>query len=198
MGKGYRALGEVMQTNYLVGPRVKLLKFTDRHITHPYINWLNDSKVNRFLHTGRLPISKDELYAPEGDSDLLFAMMSNLIKDDSGRLIKSNEYQNYIGTVSLHDIDWISRNGKVGYMIGDSNHWNIGIATEVVGLVTDYAFNRLNLNKIVAGVVDGNTGSEKVLLKNGYKKYCTEPQEYYLEGKYLDTDRFYKLQEWHK
>jgi hypothetical protein len=61
----------------------------------------------------------------------------------------------------------------------------------------DYAFNRLNLNKVTAGVVKGNEGSAKVLIKNGYKQYCTNPQDYYLEGKYFDTERFYKLQEWH-
>lgn len=185
--------------NYLVGPRIKLVKFTDCHITDQYIEWLNSHTINRYLYVGRLPISKDEINIKEGDKDLVFAVLSNIKLDsEAGTLVELNEYQEYIGTVSLHRIDWISRRGEIGYMIGSSAHWGIGMATEVVEIITNYGFSRLNLNKITASVVDYNIGSEKVLTKNGYNKYCTSPQEYYLEGKYLDVSCFYKLQEWHK
>jgi RimJ/RimL family protein N-acetyltransferase len=81
-------------------------------------------------------------------------------------------------------------------MIGNKQYWGKGIATEIVGLVSNYGFNRLNLNKLYAGVVDGNVGSSKALLNNGYKQYATVPQEYYLEGKILDVSMYYKLQSW--
>lgn len=183
--------------NYLVGPRIKLVKFTERYITAPYLGWLNDHRVNRYLCTGRFPVAKDDVFAPDNNKDLLFAILSKLVPDSGGILQESDQYQNYIGTISLHGIDWIARKGEVGYMIGDQQHWGIGIATEAVGLITDYGFNRLNLHKLTAGVVHGNTGSSKVLEKNGYKQYCIEPDDYYLEGQYLATHRFCKLQDWH-
>ena len=130
-------------------------------------------------------------------SRIVSLIVSNLIPNNSGKLVQSDNYINYVGTISLYSIDWIARKGEVGYMIGDKYHWGCGVATEAVGLVTDYGFNRLNLNKITASVVKGNEGSAKVLLKNGYKQYGTVPEDYYLEGKYLDAERFYKLQEWH-
>lgn len=178
---------------YLIGERIKLVKFTERYITASYLSWLNDHRVNRYLFVGRFPITKEEIVVPSDNTNLRFAMLSRLEADGS----LGDDYLNYIGTLSLHNIDWITRRGEIGYMIGESSCWGRGISTEAVSLITDYGFNRLNLNKITAGVTAGNEGSVKVLLKNGYKQYATEPQEYYLEGKYLDVERFYKLQEWH-
>lgn len=172
--------------SFLVGKSIRLVKFTDRHITPEYLGWLNNHEVNRYLCTGRLPVTKDSVFAPKNDKDLLFAIMAEPPPEYTQIL-------NYIGTASLHKIDWIDRKGEIGYMIGNQDYWGQGVATELIGLLTSYGFNRLNLNKITAGVVDGNVGSAKALEKNGFKKYCTDPQDYFLEGQYLDTHRFYKL-----
>jgi len=183
--------------NYLVGKKIRLVKFTDRFITPEYIDWLNDHGINRYLCVGRFPISKKEVFAPKDNKNLMFGIMCNIGIDSGGSLWEDNGFNHYIGTISLHSIDWISRRGEVGYMIGSRKHAGQGIGTEAVKLVTDYAFNRLNLNKLSAGVVEGNFGSNKVLEKNDYKLLATNPQDYYLEGKYRDTHMYIKLKEWH-
>ena len=175
---------------YLKSERIKLVKFSDRFIVPKYIEWLNDFRVNKYLCTGRMPVTKDETFVPKSDKNLMFAIMFDRPEDQTF-------YSDYVGTISLHDIDWISRKAEVGYMIGSSDHWGKGIGTEAVGLVVDYAFNRLNLNKINAGVVEGNAGSCKVLEKNGFKLLAQNPQDYYLEDKYYDTYMYFKLKEWH-
>lgn len=167
---------------YLKSKRVSLHKFTNKYITAEYLGWLNDHQVTRYLCTGRLPVTKDDVFIPNNDTDLWFAV----VFDENGVF-------KYIGTISLHDIDWVARKGEVGYMIGDKNYWKKGVATEIIGLISDYAFDRLGLNKLTAGVVEGNTGSMKALEKNGFEKYGTNPQDYYLCGKYLGTHLFYKL-----
>lgn len=173
-------------SDYLVGENIKLVKFTEKHITVGYLGWLNNHKVNRYLCTGRLPVTADDVFAPKNDKDLLFAILAKT--DDSLNV-------DYIGTASLHKINWIDRKGEIGYMIGDQDYWGKGVASEIIGLLINYGFNRLNLNKITAGVVDGNIGSAKALEKNGFNRYCVEPQDYYLEGKYWDTHRFYKIRD---
>jgi len=173
-------------TEYLTGDKVSLSKFTERFVTFEYLDWLNNHQVNRYLCTGRLPVTKEDVFAPKNDKDLLFAVTA----------IPPPEYtptRDYIGTASLHKIDWIDRKGEVGYMVGNQDYWGKGVATEIIRLLTEYGFNRLNLNKITAGVVDGNIGSMRALEKNGFKKYGIDPQDYYLEGQYLDTHKFYKL-----
>ena len=183
--------------DYLVGEKIQLTKFTERFRTAKYVSWLNDQSVNRYLCTGRIPITAEELGNRNDYCNIMFAMMSSLEYDEeAGHFVQLEEFPHYIGTISLNAIDWISRNGEIGYMIGDKRYWGAGIASEAVQLVSDYALHRLNLNKVEAGVVAGNIGSVKVLEKNGFKQYGTIPEHYWLEGKYHDVHRFYKLQAW--
>lgn len=179
---------------YLVGEKIKLVKFTDRFITAKYIEWLNNHETNRYLYIGRLPISQSEVGNRNDNNNIMFAIMSNLVISD-GVCTKDEIYHNFIGTISINSIDWITRKGEIGYMIGDKDYWSYGIATEAVRLVSDYALNRLNLHKVEAGVVEGNTGSIKVLMKNGFKEHAIVPDDYWIEGKYYGTHRFYKLQD---
>ena len=182
---------------YLEGSKVKLVKFSDAFITGQYLNWLNNSEVNRYLTTGRFPVNRGNVFAPDGEKNLMFAVLSNIGAATDDKLWQDTDYNHYVGTCSLHDIDWITRKGEVGYMLGEKTHWGAGLTTEVVKLITEYAFERLNLNKLTAGVVDGNDGSIKVLEKNGYKKFATNEQDYYLEGKFLNVHRFHNFQEWY-
>ena len=179
---------------FLEGTNIKLVKFTNRFITPEYIGWLNDCDINRYLNTGRILVEKQNVYAPDSDNNLMFAIMSNISADNNQ--FRDKDYISYIGTISLHDISWIDRKGKIGYMIGPKNYWGMGIATEAIGLVTDYAFNRLNLNKVTSGVVEENLGSLRALEKNGFKQCGLLPQDYFVDGKFFDGIRFYKLQEW--
>lgn len=184
---------------YLDGKEIKLTKFTDRFITPKYIDWLNNQDVNKFMCTGRIPISKEEVGNRNDHCNIMFAIMTHIVvEDDDGieLLAAGDSFSQFIGTISINAIDWINRKGEIGYMIGDKRYWGAGLATETVGLVTDYALNRLNLHKVEAGVVAGNKGSIKVLEKNGFKEYAVIPEDYYLEGKYYDVHRFYRLQEW--
>jgi len=174
---------------------VKLVKFSSKHITPTYMDWLNNHEVNRYLHTGRFPVCKEDVYVPSGEKNLLFAMMSKLVPENDG-LYESSNYQNYVGTISLHGFDSIIRKAEIGLMVGEQNHWGIGIATEAIGLISDYAFNRLNINKLTAGVVEENIGSYKAFEKNGFERYAEEIQDYYLEGKYLSTYKYHKLNEY--
>jgi len=180
---------------YLIGKNIKLVKFTERYITPKYIGWLNDPDINRFLCVGRIPVSKDQLGNRNDTNNIMFAMMSNIINDD-GKMVEDDDFFEFIGTISINGIDWICRKAEIGYMIGSKDHWGYGIGGEAVSLVTDYSFNRLNLHKVEAEIVDGNVGSGKILERNGFKEYGRVPDDYYLEGKYYDKIKFYKLQEW--
>jgi ribosomal-protein-alanine N-acetyltransferase len=183
---------------YLVGDSIKLVEFTDRFVTPKYIEWLNDQEINKYLHVGRIPFSKKDVVERNNHRNIFFVMMSNISFDeeDECKAYRYDNYNEYIGTISINSIDWINRKAEIGYMIGNRRYWGMGIATEAVKLASDYCLHRLNLNKVEAGVVDGNIGSIKVLLKNGFKEYGLIPQDFWVDGEFRDTKRFYKLQEW--
>src|SRR5574337_511888 len=169
---------------YLEGNKIKLVKFSDRYIGKEYLNWLNDHEINRYLNNGRIPLIRENLLNNNDNKNITFAILTNVGVDSGNNLWQDEEFNYYIGTCSLHEIDWINRKCEIGYMIGNKYYWRAGLSTEVVKILVDYAFNRLNLNKITAGVVEENIASSRILEKNGFKKYAIEEQDYYLEGKY--------------
>ncbi|OBZ09668.1 hypothetical protein A8L34_20540 [Bacillus sp. FJAT-27264] len=82
--------------------------------------------------------------------------------------------QELVGTVSLQN--WNRQEGRaiLGYMV-DPKWWGHGYATEAVGLLLNYGFQELGL-KVVEGRCRGdNTGSERVMLKNGLQLERTVP-----------------------
>jgi len=55
---------------------------------------------------------------------------------------------------------------EVIYVI-DKPYWGKGYATEICGMLIEYAFNEKNLNRVIALIKPDNKGSEAVAIKNG-------------------------------
>lgn len=69
------------------------------------------------------------------------------------------------------------------------------MATEAIQLLLDFGFNRLNLNRIQAGVIEGNVGSIKVLKKVGMIQEATLRKKIILENEKKDHYIFGILKE---
>lgn len=166
---------------FLRDKNITLAKFTSNNITERYICWLNDKEITKYLCTGRFPLSEFDIKWKDDQNNIRFA----ILYDDPGPF--------YIGTISVNNIDWVSRKCDIGYLIGDKKYWGKGISTRTIALVVKYVFDTLGLNKVTAGVVDGNIGLIKALTKNGFIEYGINPQDHFLDGKLLDTHLFYKI-----
>lgn len=59
--------------------------------------------------------------------------------------------------------------GEIGYFI-DENYWGRGIATKAVALAEKEGFKKLKLARIEIIMAKENKGSEKVAIKNKYKR----------------------------
>ena len=70
-----------------------------------------------------------------------------------------------IGVIAGADIERFS--AEIGYWLGEP-FWCRGIVSEALTLMTEYAFDRLNLLRIFALAFTENAGSVRVLEKAGY------------------------------
>jgi len=93
--------------------------------------------------------------------------------------------QEIIGTVMFFNFNKESNSAEIGYVFG-RGHWGKGYGTESVALITDFAFNSLNLHKLKARVTDANVSSIRILEKNGYQLEGRQKDEEFIEGKYFD------------
>jgi ribosomal-protein-alanine N-acetyltransferase len=81
-------------------------------------------------------------------------------------------------------------NSKMDYLFGifeEKLFWGKGIATEAIGLVTKFAFEKLELNKLYAGMYSTNVGSYKAFIKAGYEKVAQLRNHACFEGSFVDS-----------
>ena len=142
--------------------------------TDKYLSWLNDPEVTKYLEVGNFPMTKEHLIGyidkmNETTEQVLFGICLD------GK---------FIGTITLNDINWIHRIANVGIMIGDKTCWRHGYGTEATRQLVYYAFNRLNLQKVWAGVHALNQNSIKMFERAGFFREAALNQERYLNGQY--------------
>ncbi len=97
-----------------------------------------------------------------------------------------------IGTAMIFNFDREANHAEIGYVF-HSDYWGKGYGTETIALMSDFAFESLNLHKLHACVVDANIGSVKVLEKNGFKLEGRLKDYYFIDGTYYDGLFFGKL-----
>lgn len=98
-----------------------------------------------------------------------------------------------IGTAMIFNFDKEAGHAELGYVF-HKDHWGKGYGSEAVALMSDFAFDILNLHKIHACVVGVNIGSSRVLEKNGFELEGRRKDHYFIEDSYYDQLLYGKLQ----
>lgn len=138
--------------------------------TEAYVNWLNDKEVNQYL-----------------ESRFVLATVENVKKFIESVIVSTNNYffaivdresDKHIGNIKLGPVNTFHKRADIGILIGDKNYWGRGVATEAIALISAFAFNQLNLDKVMAGCYANNVGSYKAFIKCGFveeglfKQHC--------------------------
>lgn len=90
-------------------------------------------------------------------------------KESYGFGIELREEKSIIGGIGIHNFNKFQGKASIGYWIGEKYHKK-GYGTEALDALLKFAFNKLKLRKIEAGVFAGNPSSGKLLEKFGAKQ----------------------------
>ncbi len=168
---------------FIIGEKVYFRYMDETDAEGPYLDWLNDEEVTRFLTTvGHFPVTKEYLLnyiqsMAQSDQDVLFA-------------IHDVESKEFIGTSHFGPINWLHRTGTFGIMIGNKKYWGKGYGTEILFHMTDYGFRRLNLHKITLGAASEQAAAIRYMKRLGYTQEATHREEVFYNGKYIDSLKF--------
>jgi ribosomal-protein-alanine N-acetyltransferase len=91
-----------------------------------------------------------------------------------------------IGTICLWHIQKEHYRAEVGYNLLP-DYWGKGIMHEAIKEVIDYGFNVMKLHSIEANVNPSNAASIKLLKRNKFKREAYYKENFYFNGKFLDT-----------
>jgi [ribosomal protein S5]-alanine N-acetyltransferase len=83
--------------------------------------------------------------------------------------VELKEEKQIIGGAGLHQVNLEQGTAELGYWLGEK-YWRQGYGSEAVEALIDFAFNKLKLRKLEAGVFAGNPSSGKLLEKYGFKQ----------------------------
>lgn len=95
-----------------------------------------------------------------------------------------------IGLVLQQDVYRLS--AELGYWIGEP-YWGQGIATNALSLLCNYAFGELKLEKLFAGVFEGNEASKRVLEKCGFELEGIARKAVFKNNALIDEFRYGKV-----
>ncbi|MBN1615178.1 MAG: GNAT family N-acetyltransferase [Deltaproteobacteria bacterium] len=163
-------------TAFMKGKQIFLREVRLSDVDDNYYRWLNDPDVTQYLEIRHIPRSRENI------GKYVTAMDGN--PDEILLAICLKENGRHIGNIKLGPVNWIHRFAEVSLMIGEKTLWRKGIATEAIFLITRYAFDVLNLNKLRAGCYESNIGSSKAFLKVGFLQEGALKNHWYVNGSY--------------
>lgn len=165
---------------WLIGERVILRDYRKEDL--PYMrSWVNDAEITKYL-------SNVFLY-PHTLTQTESFLQSNLEGrgDYKGFIIAHKDTEEYIGQLDLIKIDWVNRKALIGIVIGNKEYQSNGYGAEAIGLLQDFAFNKLNLHKLELEVRAFNERAIKCYKKCGFVEEGRIRENFYADGKYTDT-----------
>lgn len=167
-----------MNAPYLMGTKVYLRPLVKSDINGRYLRWINDTETGKYLEVTLFPTTQKELLdfydrIKRSKTDLMFAVVTKNKK-------------RHIGNIKLGNINYIHRYADLGIMIGEKSFLGKGYGREATYLLLEYAFNRLNLNKVILGVYSDHKMAIRSYRKAGFKVEGRIKGLLYLEGKYVD------------
>lgn len=98
----------------------------------------------------------------------------------------------FVGAIDIHNLDGENRHCEIGYWLGKDNTGH-GIATRCAAKIAEYAFEALDMHRVVIRAAVGNDASNKVAERLGFPKEATLIEEQRLDGKFYDTNVYAKI-----
>ena len=101
--------------------------------------------------------------------------------------------EEFIGTSSIHNIDWEVKSGDIGYWV-DKTHSGNGFMTEAIKRLTDLAMNQLAFNRLEIRCEAANVKSQAIPEKLGFKlEAVLKNEDLSADGKTLTDTYVYGL-----
>jgi RimJ/RimL family protein N-acetyltransferase len=124
--------------------------------------WFNDMEV-------ALPLG-DEVYTPFSLGKSQEIVQSIIKQQQHIFSIVDNDKDILIGRCLLFGIDSVNRNAMLGIVIGEKEYWSRGYGQDATRLLLEYAFNMLNLNSVMLGVMEFNQRAIHCYQKVGFRE----------------------------
>ncbi len=174
----------MLKLNFKPFPLIKTKRLLLRRITR------KDVKEIFFLRSDKRVLHYLDV-APAAAKKVAFEFIKKVqdaIKNGDGITwgISIKNKPNLIGTIGFWRIIKVHYRAEIGYIL-HPEYWGKGITQEAMTAVIKYGFKQMKLHSVEANVNPYNAASIRLLKKNGFVKEAYFRENYYFDGKFLDT-----------
>lgn len=149
-----------------------------RELLPKYVRWRNDFTVQRTFGDVPRPVTTEQrarwFEEQERSSDAHWFTIYQL---DPFRPV---------GTTDLFSIDQRYGTAQFGMLIGEADARGIGLGTEVVQLMLDYAFTALGLHNVMLTVSEYNIAGRRAYERAGFREFGRRREADMISGKRYD------------
>jgi RimJ/RimL family protein N-acetyltransferase len=163
---------------FITGTQVYLRPLGREDLNGRYRAWLNDPEVMGYMETGIFPSTAEDL-------ERFFREVTGT-RNQVIMAVADKKTHQHIGNVKLGPIDWVHRRTTFGILIGEKKFWGKGVGAEATRLIVEYAFGRLNLNRVDLGVYAEHESAVRCYERVGFKIEGRMRQDFFHQGKYKD------------
>jgi RimJ/RimL family protein N-acetyltransferase len=145
-----------------------------------FYQWMNDDEVKEFLgaryYISRL--AEGEWLAARTKEPVSYANLHFAVETLDGR---------HIGSMGFHETVPEDRKATLGILIGDKEFWDRGYGTDAMRTLLRFAFQEMNLNRVMLHVDERNHRAQACYRKCGFVEEGRLRQDRYGHGRYWDT-----------
>lgn len=139
------------------------------------LEWFNDNELRIQLNRAR-PISRFEHLS-------WFEKLNSGQKNLESIFFAIQFDDLHVGNIWLADIDWINRKAEVRIVIGNRDYLEKGIGVHSINLISDFAFRKFNLRKLIAQVLCTNPRAKRAFEKAGFRL-----ESIFIKDRWSETD----------
>ena len=168
--------------------RLVYLRPPEREDIPLFVRWLSDARTTGYLG-GRSPIGLameerwfEDVLDHHGRDRWFFVICR--IEDDRA-----------VGSLDLREIGLTSGGAGLGIVIGDPTDTSQGYGSDALGVLLDFGFGELRLERIWLDVFPFNERARRVYERLGFVLEATFRHAVYHGGRYLDLERMAILRE---
>jgi RimJ/RimL family protein N-acetyltransferase len=170
--------------------RLVYLRPAERDDIPLFVRWLSDARTTGYLGLrGPLGLAMEERWFDD--------LLDHHARDRWFFVICRLDDQRPVGSLDLRDIGLTNGGAGLGIVIGDPADTSQGYGSDALGVLLEFGFGELRLERIWLEVFDFNVRARHVYERLGFVQEATFRHAEFHGGRYLDIQRMAILRdEW--
>ena len=142
------------------GDHASLFVLRPEHVGPPYLSWMRDPMVQRFL---------ESRHATHTEASLCSFVEAALADPDTLMMgIRDRQTGAHVGNIKIGPVNRHHGTADIGLMIGDRSAWGRGFGSAAISAICEIAQTSMGVRKATANASSENPGSVHAFLKAGF------------------------------